>query len=525
MQVHCLSLLPVSRVTSLCYKSESFINAASLCIHFENSFCLKRKTHFDIHSIKKLYDELVEAKMEELAENLHSVIANIECKIAALSDSESTGSNKSRTNSFIEQNTTEKIANHKIENASIASHSNVNGKDLDGSLELLVNQDETVTPTDTEIQVSNLINATSDVITEIETPELVVISNSDEFADDKSGNNAKADTVVQNQDENAIISQDVITVKPVYENWSQTEESQEQENDLGNHNQQLEKDENLIGDVVDQRIGVSEEMNTLQNHVGSTQIQIEMANKDFINTHIAGDSNANDTETVTVHINGDEDNCKRKGTENNIETVIQSEVDKGVLGTDKGAYESIAMTRIEAFTAETLENNSVKDAQDTEIILEAKSNNVPNDSEVTKNQSKNKAENCHHENSANKDKDKLTIDDHEAVRAKSPVFAEHSPVRSKSPAPSVSSQKSNSSKKSGDLDDILEDDLDLFQSRSSTMGSRRLSLTSLSSLSSAEVVLEQVAGSKYIFYCFPLLQDDLDLIHSSRVKWDQGDCH
>ena len=522
MQVHCLSLLPVSRMTSLCYKSESFINAASLCIHFENSFCLKRKAQFDIGSIKKLYDELVEAKMEELAENLHSVIANIEQKLAAFSDSESTGSNKSRANSFIEQNTAEKITNHNIANASIASLSNVNGKDLDGSLELFVNQNETVTATDTVIQVTNLTHATSDVITEIETPDLVVISNSDEFDDDKSVNYAKADTVVQGQgkDQNSIIFQNTIAEEtPICKNSVQSEESQKQENNLVNNisnTQQLEKDVKLISDVVDnKRIGVIEEINELQNHVGNTQIHVESENKDLVNTAIAIGSNATDTKTVTVNINGD-DSCMCKETENSIKNLIQSKTDEGVSGTDIADSENIATMHKESVTGETVENVPANDDLSSKTVLETTCNRVSlRDADNIKSQLENATDTHHHENSANKDKDMLAIYDHQGARSKSPVFAEHlpvrakspavaehSPVRSKSPAPSVSSQKSNSSRKSGDLDDILEDDLDLIQSRSSTMGSRRLSLTSLSSLSSAEVVLEQVAGSKYLLCCF-----------------------
>ena len=513
MQVHCLSLLPVSRVTALCFKSEAFINAASLCIHFENSFCLKRKTNFDINSMRILYDKLFKAEMEELAEKLHSVILNTERKLAALSDSESTGSSKSRTNSFIEKNTSEKIPNHKIENPAITHYNNVNGNtlDVDGSLELFVNQNEDVRTADIETKVTDFKIAMGDVITESDRPDLVAFSNFKELGNAESSNNARFDTddsdKVQNDhqglglDEIKVTSQDISAMRPVYKSSDLPQENLEQQNNSLNiltHNQQLEKGEKLICDMEDDKqLDVNEEMNIIENLEGSAQIQVEKANRDLVNTHTAIGAYTIEADTETIHVNGDEDSCMVKEIEDNIRTVIKSEADKEMSETDNGDLGNVVTTHIESVTAETLENISVNEDQGSERELDTIISHVSViDTDLIKNQSENEMQSNHFENKINKDNETSADFGHLVVRAKSPAYTEYSPIRSKSPAPSTSSLKSNSSRKSGDLDDILEDDLDLIQSRSSNMGSRRLSLTSLSSLSSAEVVLEQVAGSK-----------------------------
>ena len=500
MQVHCLSLLPVSRVTALCFKSEAFINAASLCIHFENSFCLKRKTNFDINSMRILYDKLIKAEIEVIAEKLHSVILNTERKLAALSDSESTGSNKSRTNSIIEKNTSEKIPNHKIENPAITHYSNVNGNNLgvDGPLELFVNQNKDVRTSDIETKVIDFKNAMGNVITECDKPDLVAFSNAE------SSKDAKFDTVdsFEVQDDRqgrGLVSE----MKPVFKSSVLPQENLEQQNNSLNilsHNQQLEKGENLICDIEgDKRLDDSAEINEIETCKGSAQIQFEKVSKDLVNTHTAIRAYTNENDTETVHVNGDEDSCMLKETEENIKTVIKSEADKDVSETDNVDSGKVATIDIESVTAETLENHSVNDDQGSESVVETKFKHVSmTDTDLNKNQSENETERNHLENTMYKDIEMSADNEHSVVRAKSPAFIEYSPIRSKSPAPSTSSQKSNSSRKSGDLDHILEDDLDLIQSRSSNMGSRRLSLTSLSSLSSAEVAFERVTGSEYI---------------------------
>ena len=577
MQVHCLSLLPVSRVTSLCFMSEAYINAASLCIHFENSFCLKRKTNFDKNSMKTLYDTLVKAEMSELAENLHSVIMNIERKLAALSDSESTGSNKSRTNSFIDKDTAEKVPGHQTENRAIGNHGIVNDSNLedDGSLELFVNQSEDIRTTTIDAKLAGVQNTKKDVTAEDNEPELVEFSNINELDNAKSANNKKDDVgdskneigdsvqddqqvlcIESRKNENKVNSHNVTEIKPAYKSSVPPEENLERQNNLLNiltHDEKLEKSEKIICDIesshksleVNREIdGIeNQETNGIENQFpfqyvgqnvksnedisakaaasdyktlmdsrksypggeGITLIHSLETGRDLAKAHRTSEAETKKNNGDNLCVNGDEDVCSLFATKDNIETVIETKTDKHQAEIETGSVhsENMRTTEVETLANRTSEDISVNDDQSSESVLDTKVSHVSViDTDLIKTQSKSETANIYHENTVKLDVVTTADVDFSVARSKSPTDAEHSSIRSKSPAPSTSSQKSTSSKKSGELGDILEDDLDLIQNRSSNMGSRRQSLTSLSSLSSAEVVLEQVSGSELIGFLF-----------------------
>ena len=485
MQVHCLTLIPVSRVTALCLKSEAYINAASLCIFFKDSYCHRRKTgYFGLAELKQLYDILVKLKMSDSAESVHLTIVNTERKLAALSESGSSESGKSRTNSFVDKDTSEKNSNHKLEKSAISNQEIVHNRhiEVDGALEL--NPDRTGIDVQGNIARPLIEDSEAGLVAEIK------ISDGTRERNVESLNQFKNEhTEIQNiPKDGSDLTQNHIETYPV----SQCDRSDLHEFNADRNNEVIQKTaieelvENMDSQVaqnhgtscnenvcVETNLSVSLEAqnneqdkstgmpdNKIIHHIESTTNSDEkklMAYEDAVITKDKSDD-------VIQTLGENSENLKNENSENLTNDKdkyydtgqVSASNDNSKESCDIGAEESIKLVLDTNIETEEVFPEVVIRVADDENYLETKTD--------------------------------PWLDNTILPNVHTSDLINQSLAQSASPLPT-------SYLKSDETDDIFEDDLDL-QNRSSGMGSRRTSLTSLSSLSSAEVYLEQVTGSE-----------------------------
>ena len=515
MQVHHLTLLPVTRVVSLYLKSEEFINAASLCISFENTFCRRRKREqLGINDLKSLYDKIIKMKALDTADKLHTAIVNIEQKLQTLSDSESSGSGTSRTNSFVEREKPGTSSNHKIENYPIASLENSSVRNLetdrmskiDHSVNAIDLKQNSVLPVTEQKDFNVSMNSKTTDNSSVTTSENIIndTGQTKEECIDTSGKLGNVATSLKNALGSHLISEtvnkdDLKTDKLVPEsagydmnntsekvniqmNVSQTQNI-EQNNftDISSDHKascipigsgdtskiQIVENGPLSSDIIQS----NEDQVVLDERVLASPIKMDSVNIDNVATVKESEQNAktidikeNEQQTKSSVIKESEQNTKTndiKENEQRTESSVIKESEqqtKSIVDTEseqntKASYIKASEQRTEASVIKDKEGNH------TEIVI------TP---------------------AFDVDNSKTRSDDNSLKLDVSPEEFVERPL---SPVPLITLMKQELE------DDIIEDDLDL-QSKSSNMGSRRTSLTSLSSLSSAEVYMESITGSK-----------------------------
>ena len=480
MQVHCLTLIPVSRVTALCLKSEAYINAASLCIFFKDSYCHRRKTgYFGLAELKQLYDILVKLRMSDSAESVHLTIVNTERKLAALSESGSSESGKSRTNSFVDKDTSEKNFNHKPDNCAISDNKIVHNRhvEVDGA-------DRTGIDVHGNLAAPLIEGSEADLVTEIKISdgtregnvervnmsksEHKEIQNIPEGGSDLTQNHTETYQVLQCErndlhETNDERSNGVIQTT-ANEELVQTIDSQVAQNHGASYNENVCVETNLSvsleaqNNEQDKSTGMPD--NKIIHHIESTTNRDEkklMAFEDAVITKDKSDdviqTSGENSENLKNEISENLTNDKGKHYDTGQ---VSASNDNSKESCDIGAEESIKLVLDTNIETEEVFPEVVIRVADDENYLEAKTDPL--------------------------------LDNTVLPNVNTSDLINQSLAQSASPLPT-------SYLKSDETDDIFEDDLDL-QNRSSGMGSRRTSLTSLSSLSSAEVYLEQVTSGE-----------------------------
>ena len=503
MQVHHLTLLPVTRVVSLYLKSEEFINAASLCISFENTFYRRRKREqLGIKDLKSLYDKMIEMKVLDTAEKLHTAIVNIEQKLQTLSDSESSGSGTSRTNSFVEREKPGTSSNHKIENYPIASLDISSVRNLE---------------TDRMSKIDHSVNAIdlkqNSVLPVTEQKDFNVSMNS------KSTDNSSVTTSDNIINDTGQSKEDCINTSGQLGNVATS-----LRNALGSHlisetvNKDVLKTDKLVPESAGYDMNNTSEKVNIQMNVSETQ-NIEQNNfTDISSDHKASciPIGSGDTSKIQMVENGPMSSNIIQNSEHQV--VLDNRVLASPIKMDSVNIDNVATAVISELNTKTSDIKENEQQTKPSLIKESEQNTKTNDIKENEQQTKSivvleseqstktsdiKASEQRTEASVIKDKEgnhtEIVItpaydEDHSKTRSddnslKSAVSAEETEERPLSPVPLVTLMKQELE------DDIIEDDLDL-QSKSSNMGSRRTSLTSLSSLSSAEVYMESITGSK-----------------------------
>ena len=510
MQVHHLTLLPVTRVISLYLKSEEFINAASLCISFENTFCRRRKREqLGIKDLKSLYDKMIEMKALDTAEKLHTAIVNIEQKLQTLSDSESSGSGTSRTNSFVEREKPGTSSNHKIKNYPIASLEISSVRNLE---------------TDRMSKIDHSVNAIdlkqNSVLSVTEQKDLNVSMNS------KTTDNSSVTTSENIISDTGQTKEDCINTSGQLGNVATS-----LKNAIGSHliSETVNKVVLKTDKLVPESAGC--DMNNISEKVNIQTQNIEQNNfTDISSDHKASciPIGSGDTSKIQIVGNGPLSSDINQSNENqvvldervlaspikmdsvdidNIATVVESEQNAKAI--DIKENERQTKSSVIKESEQNTKTNDIKENEQrtkSSVIKESEQQTksiVDTESEQNTKASDIKASEQRTEASVIKDKEgkhtEIVItpafdEDNSKTRSddyslKSAVSAEETVERPLSPVPLITLMKQELE------DDIIEDDLDL-QSKSSNMGSRRTSLTSLSSLSSAEVYMESITGSK-----------------------------
>ena len=462
MQVHCLSLLPVTGVTALCLKSEAFINAATLCIFFENAFCRKRKrVLFGLEELKHLYNKLIETKLLDIAENLHLAIVNIETKLAALSDSESSGSGISRTNSFIDKETPQTVSNYKIGNDSMSNLNTIYDKsnEVDESSE--INQSEVVTTKSTSSEPAVIedkdLHATSEsgvnIINEVNVAKVEkTVNGMDQSRDEHiqstdeievSSINSLKDSVIVSESDKGVSYEDRVRMdKSVY-----------------NHEGYNETD---VSNRVDVKTNLSLTQNTEQDSFTDTSSD----HRPLCSlTSSATDGKEHIFENGLVSPEADKINQYNDNLVNTAVIVASNFDNTNQIDTAKDI-------ECEESTITVVETRVITQQKEVAHIIETEAATTLDESD-----SKIRSDDTHSERDLQTNVE--TLGNSEQSQSKGP-----------SPVPVATLLKQEQA------DDTMEDDLDLH-SRSSNMGSRRTSLTSLSSLSSAEVYMETLNSSKW----------------------------
>lgn len=109
MEIQCVSFLPVTGVIPLFIKTSNLEGAAQLALHHRHIFLHKHvRKRFGVKELSRFPEKLLEAGLHELAKDITSVIKEVEDRMAELEDG-STDSGRSRTGSEVSVRSEESV--------------------------------------------------------------------------------------------------------------------------------------------------------------------------------------------------------------------------------------------------------------------------------------------------------------------------------------------------------------------------------------------------------------------------------
>lgn len=109
MEIQCVSFLPVTGVIPLFIKTSNLEGAAQLALHHRHIFLHKHvRKRFGVKELSRFHEKLLEARLSELAKDIKSVVKEVEDKMAEFEDG-STDSGRSRTGSEISVRSEESV--------------------------------------------------------------------------------------------------------------------------------------------------------------------------------------------------------------------------------------------------------------------------------------------------------------------------------------------------------------------------------------------------------------------------------